>query len=326
MDKQITNCGLIALSNLSDLKNISVRSLLSIAEDNGVPLYAYAVMVDDIPNLQFPAILHSDNHFSYVATKEEIPDLKYTGIVLLPVEASLLPLPVLLYHFFKGATWVAAAVGSATVTAGAIQYFKGKSDQKKNKRPDYQIPDEVNQNLSLEQRMALQGLPQEQKQQYIDNIQRNSSNSLRELGTRNAGLAGVATANQQQGDAYQNLLGMDSQARMANQKGVIDANQNLANYRDQAFQTNQLNPYYEKTAQNQAMMGAGLQNIGKGVQLGGSGFSSYGKSNGGYPAQGSPYNGYKNSNPSYFNYNQNSIQYSPNNGMYNNDSSNGGYG
>lgn len=221
-------------------------------------------------------------------------------------------------------TWVAAAVASASLTAGGIQYFKGKADQKKNKRPAYEIPDEVKQNMSLAQQMAVQGLPEEQKQQYIDNIQRSTATSLRNLGSRNAGLAGVAQVQQQQNQGYQNLFAMDSQARQANQKGLFDQNQNLANYRDQAFQVNQINPYYEKTAKNEALMGAGLQNIGKGFQMGASTMGKYpgqgGPKSTGYPAQGNPYGGYQNSNPNFYNYGygQGSVQENPYNGMYDN--------
>lgn len=190
-------------------------------------------------------------------------------------------------------TWVAAAVASASITAGGIQYFKGKADQKKNKRPAYEIPDEVKQNMSLAQQMAVQGLPEEQKQQYINNIQRSTATSLRNLGSRNAGLAGVAQVQQQQNNGYQQLFGMDAQARQANQRGLFEQNQNMANYRDQAFQVNKINPYYEMTAKNETMMGAGLQNIGKGFQMGASTMGKYGSAGGqnpgGYQAQGKPY-------------------------------------
>jgi hypothetical protein len=221
-------------------------------------------------------------------------------------------------------TWVAAAVASAGATVGAVQYFKGKADQKKNKRPTYEIPEEAKQNLTLAQQMALQGIPEAQRQNYIDNIQRTSATSLRNLGSRNAALAGVAQVQQQQNNAYQQLFGMDAQARQANQKGILDQNQNLANYRDQAFQLNSINPYYEKTAQNQAMMGAGLQNFGKSFQMGASTMGKYGSNGGGgYLAQGNPYTfnrtQYNQQSPDFYNYNPNSIQFDPNNGNYNND-------
>lgn len=217
-------------------------------------------------------------------------------------------------------TWVAAAVAGASVATGAIQYFKGKNDQKRNNRPTYQIPDEAKQNLSLAQQMAAQGLPEQQRQNYIENIQRSNASALSELGSRKAGIAGVAALDQRSKDSYQNLLGMDSQARMANQRYLFEQNQNMANYQDQAFQVNSLNPYYEKTARNEALMGAGLQNVGRGIQMGASAIGRYGQ--GSYPASNNPYSvpsGYRNSNPGFTNYNPNSVEFNPYNGMYGND-------
>ncbi len=55
----------------------------------------------------------------------------------------------------------------------------------------------------------------------------------------------------------------------------------MADYRDQAFQINKENPYYEQTASNNAMIGAGMQNLSQGFQQGnqggGANFSSAGK-------------------------------------------------
>jgi hypothetical protein len=166
------------------------------------------------------------------------------------------------------------AGGTATMLLGLNQYYQGKKELKNNQRPVYQIPDEVRQNLSQAQQQALQGLPAEQQQQFINNIQRSSAYGLNQLGSRNSGLAGVSTMNQNQNDAYGKLLSMDSQARMQNQAGLMNARQNVADYRDQAFQVNQENPYYEKQAEGEAMRGAGMQNVAAGYQIAGSGSTS----------------------------------------------------
>jgi len=119
---------------------------------------------------------------------------------------------------------------------------------------------------------------------------------MSQLGSRKAGLSGLASLNQQQQDAYGNMLSMDAQARQQNQQGLMNQRQVMADYRDQAFQLNKLNPYYEKTAQSQAMMGAGMQNMSQGFQQGNQGsvdwsggkqqeqmpMASYGKNNSGY--------------------------------------------
>ena len=172
------------------------------------------------------------------------------------------------------------AGGGATTTLGAVQLAYGLYQQKKNKRPTYEIPEEISKNLNQAQQQALQGMPEEQKQQYLANLQRSSAYALGQSNSRKGGLQGLSAINQNQNDAYANMLGMDAQARMANQDKLMGARQTMADYRDQAFQINKSNPYYEKTAQNNAMIGAGMQNMSQGFQQGNSGGS------GGYEGAG----------------------------------------
>lgn len=166
------------------------------------------------------------------------------------------------------------AGGTATMLLGLNQYYKGKKMLKNNQRPTYSIPDEVRQNLTQAQQDALQGLPEEQRQMFLSNIQRGSAMGLNQLSGRKAGIAGVAALNQNQNDAYANLLSMDSQARMQNKGILMNQRQNMADYKDQAFQINKLNPYYEKQAEGLAMKGAGMQNLANGYQIAGSGSAS----------------------------------------------------
>lgn len=210
---------------------------------------------------------------------------------------------------------VGAILGGLSLASGALQYFKGKNLEKRNKRFTAETPSEAYQNLSMAQQMALQGLPEEQKQQFISNLQRGTALGLRELGTRKAGISGISALNQQQNDGYQQMLGMDSQARVQNQNQLMQQNQNIANYKDRNFQLNTVNPYYERVAQSQAMMGAGLQNINKGIQLGANFMTSYGQ-----PSNGSPYfqRPNLNSQTRMLNFDPNSLENNPANGMYNN--------
>jgi hypothetical protein len=167
---------------------------------------------------------------------------------------------------FDPTSLIAGGVGSAlSAGLGIYQYEKGLQDQKSNARPEYQIPDEIKQNLSQAEMMALEGLPAEQKQQYIQNLQRSANFGLRNISSRKGGLAGLSGVVQSQNDAYGNLLSADAQARRENQKLAMQRGDISAQYKDQAFQLNKLNPYYERTAQDQALMGAGMQNIGGAV-------------------------------------------------------------
>lgn len=204
------------------------------------------------------------------------------------------------------------AGGGASTTLGAVQLAYGLYKQKRNKRPVYEIPAEIQQNLTQAQNQALQGLPEEQKQQYLTNLQRGSAQALSSSASRKGGLAGIAGLNQSQNDAYANLLAMDAQARQQNQNQLYGMRQGMADYKDQAFQLNKVNPYYEQTAQNNAMIGAGMQNMSQGFQAGNTGGSGGYEGTGGKQQQVTPSSGNqyytpnKNSMTGMYNYNPNS--------------------
>jgi len=161
---------------------------------------------------------------------------------------------------------IAAGVGLVKLGVGIAQRRKGKKLEEATERPDYEIPAEVFQNLSQAQQMALQGLPAEQKAQYLQNLQQSGQFALSQSGSRKAGLTGIGQMQQQQQLGFQDLLARDSAARQQNQMQVMQQRQNVAGYRDQAFQLNQLNPFYEDVAQARGLQSAGMQNIFTGFE------------------------------------------------------------
>jgi hypothetical protein len=175
-------------------------------------------------------------------------------------------------------TWISVAVGGTSAAIAGVQYLNNKKNQKRDEknRPQYTIPDEISKNLSSAEnyaaQTALQGIPEEQKQQYISNLQRNASYGLNQLGTRKAGVAGVAAVNENMNQGYSNLLAQDANAKIQNQRYgqqlVSGARQNMADYKGQEFQLNKSNPYYENIARRDANNGALAQNLSKSMQLG----------------------------------------------------------
>lgn len=152
----------------------------------------------------------------------------------------------------------ASAIGQAGL--GIYQMIKGHKMAKNNVRPDYQIPQEVYQNLSDAQRMAMEGLPAAQKEQYIQNLQRSSQFGLRGASDRKAGLAGLSSLVQNQNDAYGNLLSKDAAARMQNQQTLYGMRNALAQQKTTQWDYNKYQPFMQKAQAAQAMQGAGMQN------------------------------------------------------------------
>lgn len=158
-----------------------------------------------------------------------------------------------------------AILGGIQTASGIAQYIKGNQMAKKNKRPDYQVPQEISDNLSQAQMQALEGLSPEQKQQYVENVQRQQNFGLNAMGDRKAGISGLATLTQSGNDAYNNLLTQDSQARMQNQQGLMDARTEVANFKDKGFELNKLLPYQQKAEAATALKGAGIQTAVSGL-------------------------------------------------------------
>jgi hypothetical protein len=166
---------------------------------------------------------------------------------------------------------IGAGVGAATGLALAGgEYLWNKNQAKKDeaKRPIYQIPAEVQQGLSLAEQQALQGIPEEQKQQFISNLQRGTAYALGQSSSRKGGLAGLAALNENQNTAYGDLRSADAAARFQRQGRVYDQLGNVVNEKEQQWQINQENPFYERTARDQANRGALYRNVGNAAQLG----------------------------------------------------------
>lgn len=162
-----------------------------------------------------------------------------------------------------------AAIPTAVQTGtGVYQAFKGNQMAKSMDMPEYEIPQEVLDNLTDAQIQAIRGLPQEQISLYLDNVARSEQSALEAMSTRNAGLTGLSNVQQQSNDANRDLLSMNAQQRQANEKALIDVRKDVAGYRDKAFQTNQMQPYLDMMKGAEAMKGAGIQNIMGGVQAG----------------------------------------------------------
>lgn len=125
----MTNCGLIALKNLTDLKNISVRTLLNIAEDNGLKLYPYKVKVKDLHLVPLPAIFHAEDHFIYISKPEEFDaNLKYTGNVLLTTTSDFDKVKKSNLIEIQGSAWIAAISASVAATGWGVSAAQSQTN------------------------------------------------------------------------------------------------------------------------------------------------------------------------------------------------------
>ena len=149
---------------------------------------------------------------------------------------------------------------------GAIQTKKAKKALEGLERPEYEIPEEILENLSAAERMALEGLPARERQIFLEDIQRAISTGGAQLTERGLGVAGVTGLVQEQTDALRGLLQMDVAARKEGQAAVATAKGSLASFKEKEFQINQLEPYLQEKLKWEAERGAGMRNVMTGSQ------------------------------------------------------------
>lgn len=143
---------------------------------------------------------------------------------------------------------------------GGVQAIKGAQTLKNAKRPEYQIPDEIKQNLTDAQLSEIEGLPAAQRNKYIQDIQRNQAAVLKSSGDRMGGISGLGGIADASNQAMGNIFMQDVMARQQAKNRLSQARTEMAGYRDKAYKLNELDPYLNKMQEGQALVGAGTTN------------------------------------------------------------------
>lgn len=168
---------------------------------------------------------------------------------------------------------ISAGTSLAKGVAGGIQYAKGNKLAKSAVRPQYQIPSSVEDYLNNAKSMAASNqLPgQTLLENKLGGATSSGIRNAREGASSSAGLmAGIAGIKGNEMNALTDIGIKGAEYQDLNKQRLQQALLKYGQYQDQQFETNQLNPYYEKTQAAQALKGAGLQNIMTGVEgLGG---------------------------------------------------------
>jgi hypothetical protein len=169
------------------------------------------------------------------------------------------------------ANMASGLIGGVT---GLIQKGKGKRLLKAaGEQPLYQIPQEILRNQKQAELNAQEGLPSQQYNNAMKNIQRSQTNALSGAMDRRSALMALPRIQQQATDAYGNLDSQDAQARRQNQQTAYNVGNTTAQYRDKAWNTNELQPWQRKYSYAQNLIGAGNQNFTSGLEkfVGGAG-------------------------------------------------------
>jgi hypothetical protein len=164
-----------------------------------------------------------------------------------------------------GAGIGAVAGGLISGITGLFQKHKANKLLSQLQRPQYTIPNEVLQSQKQAELNARQGLPSEQYQQGMQNIARQQNSALQRASDRRGGLLAVAGAQRMGNDATLNLDVANANARLKNQNTLYGINNQVAGYKDRAFQINQMQPYQQDRQYALGLLGAGNQNLTGGL-------------------------------------------------------------
>lgn len=135
-------------------------------------------------------------------------------------------------------------------------------------RPKYQIPTGIRNNVEIAQNMANDTrLPgQSVAENRIRENTANSLNAVMQGATSGSDILNAASSiNKNQNDAFNNLAMQGAQFNVQNKDRLMDANQTLSQYQDQAFDYNRNQPYMMDMARKMALQQSGAANISNGL-------------------------------------------------------------
>ena len=160
-------------------------------------------------------------------------------------------------------TWVMAGVA---VVGGGIKMYQGMKQKEEGEgmeagldKPIFEIPPEIEKNMSIAEKMEYQGLPPEQKQAFLDNQQRALQSAMKSSSDRRGGLGIISQLQGQQNVSNRQLMLDDISARRENMQQAMQQREVVAGYKMKRFE-HQYNEYSADLDYARAIQGAGIQN------------------------------------------------------------------
>ncbi len=150
--------------------------------------------------------------------------------------------------------------------AGLYQLSKANKWLNNNPMPVESMPRELLENKGIANNMANIGMPQEQYNNAMTNIQRQQMMAIKSAQDRRGGLAALAGITNATNTAVVNLDSADAQARTQNQRTLLGVNTDVARTRRDLYDKNVRDPYNRDFDYNMRLKGQGLQNLYRGAE------------------------------------------------------------
>lgn len=153
------------------------------------------------------------------------------------------------------------ASGLIGTLTGALQRKAGKKWLANNPTPQEALPSEVTQNQTMAQDMAGRGLPSEQYNKAMKDIQTAQLVAMRSAQDRRAGVGAISGIQGTTNDATVNLNARDAAQRILNQRNYMAVNNQVAGWKHNLYGLNIRDPYNQERAYRMGEVGAGNQNL-----------------------------------------------------------------
>lgn len=160
-----------------------------------------------------------------------------------------------------------AASGLIQTGIGLIQRGQANRWLKRNQQPEETMPVEVTQNQELARIRANTGMPSEQYNLAMKNIQNQQIAALRNASLQggNKALSVLGAINQYGNNAIGNLDAQNAMMRINNEGKLMAENNNMAAWKSRLFDTNVRQKWLRQYQQMQGQLGAGNQNLTSGL-------------------------------------------------------------
>ena len=153
-----------------------------------------------------------------------------------------------------------AATGVVQGIQGISQVRKSRKEMDALEKPEFRIPEEIQDNLTDAELNRYYGLPEAQKREFLNNLEQSSLNALKSASDRRGGLQMVSNIQEQQNQSANQLMLQDIQANQMNVQRLMDARREMASMRMQKFQ-HEFSDYSSQLDYLRSQESAGIQNI-----------------------------------------------------------------
>lgn len=163
-----------------------------------------------------------------------------------------------------GLAGTAVSAGMSLIKSGK-QKRQAKELEKNNVRPSEDIPEGVKKAMQIAENASLQGIPDAQKAQIQQQIDRGAVGAMKVATDRKGGVDAAGAVQQGVNDAQLKLGADDAASRVANIHNLQSQSNMLGQWQDKVWDYNNRQKYEENAAAIRALNGASQENSNEGL-------------------------------------------------------------